>query len=73
MPHPDAVPMVGHGRGALSTTDRLDVGAFPPLSPHRGFRFSPERRRKSSSYRTPMRYPWWGTGAAHTRLLTGST
>ena len=22
--------MVGHGRGALSTTDRLDVGAFLP-------------------------------------------
>ena len=49
--------MVGPGVGTLSTTDRLDVRAYPPPSPHHGYRFSPVRRRKSSSYRAPMRYP----------------
>ena len=31
-------------------------------------------RHSTPSYRTPMRYPWWGkVGCAHLRLRTGST
>ena len=40
LPHSDAVSMVG----TPPATDPLDVRAFPPLSHHHGFRFSPERR-----------------------------
>ena len=46
LPHPDAVSMVGPGVGTPSTTDRLDVRAYPPPSPHHGYRFPPVRRRR---------------------------
>ena len=97
--------------GEPSTTDWLDVKAYPPPSPHHGYRFPPVRRggghhvfrprpphrrtaprcgthrgarvagltwmpapTSTPSYRTPMRYPWWGKGGwAHLRLRTGST
>ena len=45
-----------------SAMGRLDVRECPTLSPHHGYRFSPVRRGKSSSCRTPMRYPWWRPG-----------
>ena len=64
--HSDAVSM-GYGWGSPSAMGPLDVGAVPSLPPHHGYRFPPVRRRKSSSYRTPTRYPWWGSGGAHAR------
>ena len=73
LPHPDAVSMVGPGWGPLRLQTRSTSGAVPtkPVPHHR---FSPVRRGGTvfphpdpvptppSSYRTPMRYPWWGTG-----------
>ena len=54
LPHSDAVSMVGPGRpGAPSTTDRLDVKARPPPSPHHGYRFPPVRRKERSPLRPP--------------------
>ena len=73
VPHPDAVPMVGQGWGPLRLQTRSTLAQSPPPLPHHGYRFSPVRRGGSRlsapqagtpqpSYRTPMRYPWWGKG-----------
>ena len=79
LPHPDAVSMVGPGVGTPSTTDRLDVRAYPPTVTPPWIPVSTGKTKEvvvvphsnavptpPSSYRTPMRYPWWGKrGWAH--------
>ena len=60
LPHPDAVSMVGSGWGPLrqfTTQNRQATHHHHPVIPNPDPVPTPQ-----PSYRTPMRYPWWGPG-----------